>query len=194
MKITINDALRLKNEISRIVDTFNSTRSGRGYGLSNSSTSTNIKFGVEKIDGVPTKEENKVHVDEYLYAFTALLDFAQEINDSIANANVQNKVSSFVRRMSNIDTLLRAYENALSLSSPWKETRKEIRKEVGGDKIVDVEYSFEPFMPKSDIKIQMKELKKEKRELQQAVEKADIQEIELSFEYNDIEELSMLLS
>ena len=64
--------------------------------------------------------------------------------------------------------------------------------QISGDKKVPVVSTFDPFVSKKEIKAQIKTLRAEVRKIQAEIDVANAQQIDLPFEYEDVENLNVI--
>lgn len=174
MKITVAEAMRLKGEISKAIQTLQSTP---------------ISNGKVTEGGVCVFDDSRhVPLTTYILNMQKLFSFSEELNSKLALFNVEKGVSDIVRSKANVEYLISIYQNALPNS-----TQKEIsRYETVGNSRVQIKQSFEPYVNKSEIKKQLRDLKAIKRGYLEKIDKANAQTITLDFEMSDLEEYASL--
>jgi len=172
MKLSVIEAMRLKNELSSEIGKLQYTRRGVSYGESFE--------GGERVDDL-----EMTTIVQHMERAKVLLNMALEINDKLDSFNKDNKISNSVRKIKNNQLLLAMWNSALGQS----ETSKGVRKVQLDSKIEKVSYEFKPHLSKVAIRKTQKELKSMNRELQSEIDKANSQLIEISFEYSEFEDL-----
>lgn len=172
MKITVTEALRLKNEVSNVIKTLN-------YSIHQSS------FG-ETTEDDEIISQDKDKFQEVETALILGLSYSEELNNSLSKFNKENGVDSTVRRMQNAKLLLDVYSRNLSKTKPTKQKRFEnlgnIRKSI--------EIIYTPFISSKEMKSKISEQKAICRELQTKVEQLNQKTLEVSFNYKEIESLT----
>jgi hypothetical protein len=173
MKITITEALRLKNEISTIV------RSLEG------SARNKIIMGKTIEDGVVSTEGVGYDFSLVITKLELALIYSEEINNKLAAFNKENKIDCEVRKMQNHKLLHKLFTDLLPQSKPnvrnsWITVHNERKKVV---------LEYQPLVSSKEIKNKISEHRKAMREIQVAIEKLNQKELELSFDYPDIENL-----
>ena len=174
MNITITEAMRLKNEIAKTVNTLN-------YEV------RQAPLGITKEDDVVlTNETDGNKFNDAMTRLIKALSISEEINNSLSAFNRDNKIDMKVRAMQNQKMLYDIYEKSLPKTKAMKTSRME-NLGNGVRKAVKVEYT--PIMTSSVIKSKINEYKTSYRTLQSDVEKLNASIIELSFSYEDVENL-----
>jgi len=173
MKITVSESLRLKNELKQQINTVQ-------YETRNSPLGLNYENGVLTSD-----EENGNKFKQNISRLEKLLSFSHEINSKISNFNRENGVDDKVREMKNYQMLLEIYNGILQKTKPTKTVNFQT---VGNErKQVTVEYK--PTLTGAEVKEKQSSLKKQYRSLQNEIEKLNTREIELSFSFDDLENI-----
>lgn len=172
MKITITEALRLKGDLSKIV---NSLKSKIRYS----------SFGDNFEDGQKTsKDEDKFNDVEKLLINS--LNYSEELNNALSDYNKDKEVDKLVRKMQNEKLLLEIYESSLSKT---KATNQTTFVNLGTTR-QSVEHKFIPTITLKEIKSKISKSKSLVREFQTKVEELNQGKLILSFDYNDVEELN----
>lgn len=172
MKITVTEALRLKNEISGIVNTLNYA-------------SNSAQFGVLREDDQIISEEKESFTDVFK-RFTKALGFSEEINNKLANFNRETSIDAKVRAMHNEKLKLQILTNALPKTKPSSTNRFE---NLGGGSRKAVKVTYVPTINSNEVKTMMATAKSNMRKFQTEIELLNQKNIELSFEHSDIESL-----
>lgn len=172
MKITMSEALRLKNEISLCVNTLNHKTNYSSLGITKEN-------GEEVSSG---KEDKFITIIKNL---ELSLKYSEEINNEISNFNKANGVDAKVRSMQNSKLLVNVYANAI----PRSKATKSVRFETVGNARQTISVEFIPDISSTSIKGHLSAEKEKIRILQKEIEELNQQKIVLSFEYFDIESL-----
>lgn len=172
MKITVTEALRLKNEIASIVNTLNYA-------------SNTAQFGVVKEDETVVSEE-KDSFTQVFGRFNKALDFSAEINNALANFNRETGIDAKVRAMHNEKIKHQILSSALPKTKPTNTTRFE---NLGNGQRKAIKVTYTPTINSNEVKKLMAQSKTNMRALQTEIEKLNQKEINLSFEHSDIESL-----
>jgi hypothetical protein len=111
MKITISEALRIKNELSNTIKTLT-------YQMHSAS------FGSTHEDGVLISQDTTKFVDAEANLIKGL-NLAIELNDTISKFNKESYVDSIIRKMQNAKLLLSVYSSNLNKTKPTTQKRFE---------------------------------------------------------------------
>ena len=172
MKITVTEAMRLKNEISQEIGRLQYTSRGVSYG-----TSTENDLRVD--------EQNETTIVQHMERSKKLLEISYEINCTLDKFNKEHGISLMVRQMKNNQFLLSMYDSALNNA-----VAKDVsRREKMDNKFVTVVTRFQPYLTKTEIRSTQKSLKSDNRQLQSQIDKLNAQTVILSFDYQRLEEL-----
>ena len=172
MKITVTEALRLKNEISGIVNTLNYA-------------TNSAQLGVVKEDGEAISEDKESFTTVF-ERFKKALGYSEEINNKLSNFNRETGIDVKVRAMHNEKLKLQILTSALPKTKPSSTTKFE---NLGGGKRQSVKVTYTPTINSNEVKKMMADAKQKMRAIQIEIEKLNQKDIELSFEYSDIESL-----
>ena len=174
MKITVSEALRLKNEISKTIQVIQSE-------------TYRAPLGLTKEDGeAVTDEADSNKFSNTIDRLQKALAFSEEINSVISNFNKSNKIDDKVRSMHNQKLLLSVFENALARTKPTKTTKFE---NLGNGVRKSIKVEYVPLMTSTDVKSKISTYKTTYRTLQNEVEILNQQTVDLSFSYEDTESL-----
>src|SRR3990172_575242 len=149
MKITVTEALRLKNEISGIVNTLNYA-------------SNSAQFGIIKEDGETTSEE-KENFSLVFERFQKALSFSEEINNTLSTFNRTTQIDAKVRAMHNEKLKLQILTSALPKTKPSSTSRFE---NLGNGQRKAVKVTYTPTINSNEVKSMMAEVKRKMREFQ----------------------------
>jgi len=172
MKITVTEALRLKNEIAGIVNTLNYA-------------SNTAQCGTMQEDG-ETISEDKDKFSQVFGRFEKALGFSEEINNTLSTFNRETSIDAKVRAMHNEKLKLQILSSALPKTKPSSTTRFE---NLGSGTRKSVKVTYTPTIHSNEVKKMMADSKKKMRAYQTEIEKLNQKEITLSFEHSDIEGL-----
>jgi len=174
MKITVSEALRLKNELAKTVQAIHSE-------------TYRAPLGITKEDGQSlTDEKDGQKFNEAVDRLSKALSFSEEINSKIAQFNKENKIDDKVRSMQNDKLLLGVFEGSLVRTKAAKSTKFE-NLGNGTRKAIVVEYV--PTVTSSEVKSKIAHYKTKYRTLQNEIEKLNQGFVELTFSYDDVESL-----
>lgn len=172
MKITVTEAMRLKNDLAKIIAKLNN--------------SYTYSCGKTLVNGIDTGEgQDKDDVILYLARMEKALEMSQNINSLLARFNVESGVADAVRCKSNILLMIAIMENVLRSSVPC--LTKEHRSV--GDTMTVVTTEFHPTMRKCDIKERLNALKARERTILAQIDAANLQTIEVPFSYEDVDQV-----
>ena len=113
------------------------------------------------------------------------MGYSFEINSKLSDYNRKTNIDDKVREMQNVKLLLTVYENAL----PRTKSSKTTRFETVGNERKQVVVEYKPTLTGTEVKENVSKLKTQFRNLQNEVEKLNSGEIELSFSFEDVENL-----
>ena len=146
MKLTLTEALRIKNEISSIVRTLN-------YKINS------CAYGVTTEDGKITSRNDDSFIDVE-NALIKALNISEEINDKISDFNKVSGVDSIVRKLQNHKLLLKTYEGNLQKTKPTNHSKFENL----GTVRQNIEVKYEPLISSNDMKVRINAEKSKIRE------------------------------
>ena len=175
MKITVSEGLRLKNEISKIVKNLEYK------------SKTEIVLGQTIEDGVVSTDNNDYHFENIYPKLEKALDYSEEINNKIANFNRENKIDAKIRKFHN----LKLKKDVLEYLIPYSKPKITNKWTTVGNTRKKIVIEYKPSVNSKDLKKRVKEFKKEIRAIQVYVEASNNKKIELSFEYSDIDNLTI---
>ena len=174
MEIQIIEALRMKNEISNHVRDLE-------FNAKN-----NIVIGNIYEDGVKTTDGEGFPYKETMEKLELALKFSEEINGKIADFNRVNHIDDLIRQKQNLKMLKEVYESILPKTKPTASNSWVILGEVRKQVLTE----YRPLLQSKEIKEKIKIYKNSIREIQTKVEKLNQKTIELTFEYQDVDNLS----
>lgn len=177
MIININEGLRLKNEIKEIIDTLKKTIVAR-----------NVAFGDTYEDGVLSFENEQLTFVQAIEVLKLAFQYSEEINAKIAQFNREHGIDVKVRTLKNKDMLKTIYETHIEQFKP----RTENRWETVGNERKKVVREYKPLISAKEAKEKIYEAKSETRQIQAEIERINQKEIEVSFDYTDIDKLHIL--
>lgn len=176
MRMLISDALVLKNELAAVIRTHQGTgRFSVGYG----ETSTD-----GRVDEASTQER----FDVYLEKLWKLLEYSQELNGQIDDANKLHSISDKARELANIKVLLDVIGQGMAQSVP-KTWLEKVGSTPDGLPVAERK-EFRPWIDKAALKVKLNILRARKRQLLAEIRHLDnTTYIEVSFEHCELEEL-----
>jgi hypothetical protein len=182
MKVTVSEALRIKNELGNIIN--NIQRCSPLYGT-RTQTSTLQDTNVSEI---PVMDAYRtVKFSDFVEIMKKAFNVSEEINSKLANFNTNSGLSDKVRRLHNNEVMITVYNTAVSNSQISENKGYQV---LGNDRIL-VTDRFVPFHSKSELKDKIKAYKTENRQIQIELDALNQKEIEFSFEYEDLESLNL---
>ena len=190
LKVTVQEALRMKKELAQAVMFCMRTPVTHGKQIEQGQPSEDPMLdAVHKVcddDDMGVFDTGpQVPFPEFMKKFSHVLDMSENLNRVLAAYSVTSGISDAVRRKANIDLKINHYTSALSQAVQTKHSRHEI---VGNVRVPIVTV-FTPFMTKMQIKDQIKSLKAEKNAILAKIDQANNQQIELPFskeEFDDV--------
>jgi hypothetical protein len=174
MEITVSEALRLKNEISKSVQSIQSETHRAPLGL------------IKEDDQIISDESDGKKFEESVFRLEKALKFSEEINSKIAGFNKANKVDDKVRSMQNNKLLLSIFEHALARTKPTKTTKFE---NLGNGTRKSIKVEYVPAVTSTEVKSKISHFKTKYRTTQNEIEILNQNTIELSFSHEDLESL-----
>jgi len=172
-KITVTEALRLKNEIANAIKTLQ-------YAINNAS------FGEMTEDGeIVSQDREKFNdIEETLLKGLAI---SEEINNTLSAFNKVTAIDSIVRKLQNEKLMLSVYTNNLGKTKPSKTNRFENLNSIR--KSISIEYK--PYNSSTEFKDKISSCKDKIRLYQSQIERLNQEDIEVSFNFNDVENLTI---
>ncbi len=164
MKVTVNEAMRIKNEIDAA---FNSTNYFQ----------EKIAYGIVSENGVVISETNATNFNDFLDKLKRIITIKQEINSILAKYNVRSGISDLVRRKQSLVHLKEVLDNAIKNIGPEKSNAYV---NVGNERKL-VERTFSPFVSKEHIKNELKEINNEMMKIQSKIDDLNCKKVDLSF-------------
>lgn len=170
MKVTVTEAMRIKNEVSMAIGNLQRYVGAINYGT--------------MVDGGKEVVNTNASIVDYMKELQRKLIISLEVNDKLSRFNVESGISSLVRQKANNELLIKTYEQVLSMLNRQPVSR---RYEVVGNNRIEIETLFTPFVSKKEVKECMKALRSDIREIQKSIEIRNAEFVDLNFEYSDIE-------
>ena len=186
MKLTISEALRLKNEVSSVVSRLSK----------HLKTKDRYTFDEDKLDisyGVTCENNEKVSVEdsisflEYEEKLTKALIVNFTLNDAISSFNNSKNLTSLVRERQNSLLLIKVYNLALEKAKESKSSKFE----VVGEKREKIEVTYTPYVSSFELKDKIKKLRKRIRELQKEIDRANTTIINVEINEEDLDMLGL---
>lgn len=184
MKITVSEALRLKNEITKKISTLTAAFSEKkGRLLYDSEPKLEVSFSTITEDGEVVSNSSGVTSLELEQKLTKLFQISHQINSAIANFNLTSGVSDAARERQLCNTLLSMYDLFNKHSTPSTTTKFEV---VGNER-KKISVVTRPHLTKDHVDQKIRELKDKIRSLQQVIDVANGQTLDVPFEYVDLD-------
>ena len=175
MKMTIAEALNLKNSLKSVVS--NAQRKMH-----------EVVFGKRTVGG----KEEPIPEDALLFeeAYASLgkaMNISNRVNTFLAECNIEFEISETVRQRQNNIALITALEHAQNQSAPTKRFDRDWH----DGNYVSVEITYEPFQNKKEFKDKVKALRKTNRALNSKILQANALEINLPVTEKELEEFDI---
>lgn len=182
MTITVNEALRLKNEMSGLLNGVQAIarhasllgRPGR------------LVYGELIEDGLAVENNNGIKFEDYKDRYFALLNYANEINTEISRFNAANNIGFLVRQRSNLLDVEALLNQAATESKAYERSRSNYVEGVGR---VEIETSFEPFVPDSQYVAEARAARDGIREIDNEIARLNSGTISLTFSFKDVDDI-----
>lgn len=180
MRITIKEAMQLKNEVATAIN-----------------ASRQPSFLLERLEGmfgtltindeVQTPPNNVRTFPEAYQRIENLFRVNQALHLALAKANVEHDIGDAIRRRENVKQLIAANELALRHAKPYSRTDTRNIAGTGLERAVTV---YEPFVLSGELKGRIRALKRELRELQAHIDAANTSAIDIpNLEIDEVEVL-----
>lgn len=175
MKVTVTEALRIKNLVSQKVQVIQTQF-------------RNVQHGITtEENGTVVGQSDGVKLTNYLDALRAIYRISEQINSLLSRFNVETGIADNVRAKANLLTIQNYLEQSIEVCA----TKKTTSYVNLGQQRVAVTQIFSPFTTKAELKSQLKEVKKSIRELQTKIDFQNATLIELPFSYEDLDSISV---
>jgi hypothetical protein len=182
MNVTVSEAMRIKKEIATEIQNI---ETGIYYSVSSRLKRAhvdNVSYGVRYEDDTLMMDEGKVCIETKIEEFQKLLSMSEVVNTVLANFNHDNEIGSMVRSRQNLALMLKFYDQQVMANSvPSVKSEKD--KDSGKITVV----RFDPILSKSDIRTEVKNIKKSMRELQSQIEALNSKKVDLPFTFDDLD-------
>jgi len=175
MRITVMEAMRIQKVLAENIRDFMSHERSVILGQ---------YFGD---DGTEINISNEPNLPGYIAELSNLFRLSEVLSDKLSKFTCESGVSRMVKERENLKVLQRMYESAIR-NMPAEKT---VTYQVVGNQRAKIETQFIPFWSKNKIKENLKTLKRKIRLLQSEIDKKNLEMVELPFEYEDIENLSI---
>lgn len=172
MKITLTEALRVKNEISRII-------TDNQYKVRTS------QFGSTYENGIEISTPQGLNFPDVIEVLEKALSLSQIINNQISAFNKETGVDQLVRELQNDKLFLGIYASNLE---KFKETNT-TRFQALANSREEIKVKYVPYVSLTSVKTKMSELKAKIRTNQAKIEEFNTTIIDVPFEYSDFESL-----
>jgi hypothetical protein len=174
MNVTVTEAMRVKNQVSQKVQEIQSQ-------------AHQVQYGVMKEGDAIIGEQDTKKFEDFLQALNGIYSISEKINSILARFNVESGIADAVRQKANLTSIQNYLESAIAQSA----TRKSTGWQMVGTQRTAVTQIFTPYMTKSELKAKVKAVKGEIRKLQSLIDSKNSEEIDLPFEYEDIDAITV---
>lgn len=182
MTITVNEALRLKNELASLLKGVQTiARQTALFGRPG-----RLIYGELIEDGLAVENQNGVSFEEYKDRYFALLNYSNEINTEISKFNAENSIGSLVRQRSNLLDVEALLNEAATGSKAFERTRSNYVEGVGR---VEIMTSFEPFIPDTQYVAEARAARDGIREIDNEIARLNGGTISLTFSFTDVDDI-----
>ena len=182
MTITVNEALRLKNEMSSLLNSVQAIARQTGM----LGRQSRLVYGDLVEDGLAVENQNGIRFEEYKDRYFALLNYSNEINTEISKFNAANNIGFLVRQRSNLLDVEALLNQAATESKAYERSRSNYVEGVGR---VEIQTSFEPFVPDSQYVAEARAARDGIREIDNEIARLNSGTISLSFSFKDVDDI-----
>ena len=182
MAITVNEALRLKNEISSLLRSVQEIASRSGFLGANS----RLIFGELLEDGLKVEKPNGITFEDYKDRYYALLNYSNEIHTEIARFNADKNIGFLVRQRSNLLNVETLLNQAATESKPYDRTRSNYVEGVGR---VEIRSTFVPYVSDATYVAEAREVRDAIRSIDNEISALNSGTIQLSFGFRDVDDI-----
>lgn len=182
MAITVNEALRLKNEISGLLRSVQEIASRSGFLVANS----RLVFGELLEDGLKVEKQNGIAFEDYKDRYYALLNFSNKIHTEIARFNAEKNIGFLVRQRSNLLNVEALLNQAATESKPYDRTRSNYVEGVGR---VEIQSTFVPYVSDETYVAEAREVRDAIRTIDNEISALNSGTIQLSFGFRDVDDI-----
>lgn len=182
LTITVNEALRLKNEISSLLRGVQEIASRPGF----LGAQSRLIFGELFEDGLKVEKPNGITFEDYKDRYYALLNFSNEIHTKIARFNAENNIGFLVRQRSNLLNVESLLNQAATESKPYDRTRSNYVEGVGR---VEIQSTFVPYVPDETYVTEAREVRDAIRAIDNEISVLNSGTIQLSFGFRDVDDI-----
>lgn len=182
MTITVNEALRLKNEISALLNGVQGIARHGATGL----RTARLTYGEQVEDGLKVVNENAIPFEDYKDRYFALLNYSNEINTVVARFNAQNDIGFLVRQRSNLLAVEELLNQAATASKAFEHSRSSYVEGVGR---VEITTTFVPFVPDATYVAEARAARDAVREIDNEIARLNSGTVDLSFGFGDVDDI-----
>lgn len=182
MTITVNEALRLKNEISNLLNSVQNI-ANRSHLFGDQSR---IEYGELFEDGLRVEKPRGVTFENFKDRYYALLNYSNEINTEIARFNAENDIGFLVRLRSNLTDVEKLLLQAAAESKAYDRSRSNYVEGIGR---VEIKSTFEPFSSEDEYVAQARAVRDGIRGADNDIARLNGADIELSFSFGDVDDI-----
>ncbi len=182
MTITVNEALRLKNEMSGLLNGVQAiARQAASFGKS-----ARLVYGVLIEDGLEVENQNGIRFEEFKDRYFALLNYSNEINTAIAKFNAEHDIGFLVRQRSNLLDVEVLLNQAATESKEYERSRSSYVEGVGR---VEIKTSFTPFVPDAQYVTEARAVRDGIRDIDNEIARLNSGSISLTFSFSDVDDI-----
>ena len=177
-----NEALRLKIELASLLNGVQAI-ARQGTLLARP---RRLIYGELVEDGLKVENQNGISFEEYKDRYFALLNYSNEINTEISKFNAENKIGFLVRQRSNLLDVEVLLNQAATESKAYERSRSSYVEGVGR---VEIETSFEPFVPDTQYVAEARAVRDGVREIDNEIARLNSGTISLMFSFSDVDDI-----
>ena len=182
MTITVNEALRLKNEISGLLGGVQAIgRHGALLGRS-----SRLVYGDLVEDGLKVENQNGIRFEEYKDRYFALLNYSNEIHTAIAKFNAEHDIGFLVRQRSNLLDVEALLNQAATESTAYERRRSNYVEGVGR---VEIQTSFAPYVSDAQYVTEARVVRDGVRDIDNEIARLNSGTLSLSFSFSDVDDI-----
>ena len=179
MKMTVQQAMKMKNDLANAVRTKMQTL--QGYRSS-------VTYGRDLIDGKQLVEtEDEVKFMDALESLEKGFEVSNEVNTVLAKFNATEGIGERVRSIQNGKVIVEALEAAAQKSS---KTVQRVQLKVA-DETMEAEKVYEPYQTKKEVRKLIKDEKAMIRKMESEIFDLNAKEVEFSFDQEVLDELDI---
>lgn len=179
MKLTVNQALQLRNELEKTKEKIQQVAvAGRWNSVGS------ISFGKTVENDLDITDRSAIPFPDFFESISRINSMIHELNLAITHFNVSEGIYDLVGSIKLNKELLKLLEIA-SAQKPYTKTRRDsASKEV-------ITTTFTPFMSRDDLRKTIKKVKKVMRDAQNEIYLRNAEEIEVKFSQADVDSFDL---